>query len=369
MEEYIRYSDVFQKRLSRLNLTRKEARYLLFRLAGPAMQGKLHRFVDLSRVPKTFIHGNPHIDNYVKTMRGSAMLDFDRSRIGPYCWDIIRFLSSISLRRAENDGFLNHKVVEHFIDAYITHFLHPDIPSKQLKMLKGAEPLKWQMTSKEYLSENKKWARKMREHQLSPKNEAAVAILQKFLDSRKESNLLNEYSIAEVGLTPGSLGKQHYIYSLLPKNVDSHLDAIIMDIKEVYDEKDTKWFTNPYPHHGIRMIEASKLFADGMEERLGYCTHNSKQYWGRQIPSFAVKVKKNLNVDEQCDFAYSVASELAKGHRKGLKHASDAELIEKDFLANFDKYYKVSKLLTYELSLAFEAIRRKIKLYNDYRSW
>ena len=42
------------------------------------------------------------------------------------------------------------------------------------------------------------------------------------------------------------------------------------------------------------MIEASKIFADGMEERLGYCTHQGKQYWGRQIPSFSVKVKKFL---------------------------------------------------------------------------
>lgn len=333
------------------------------------MQGKLQRYVDLTRVPVTFIHGNPHIDNYVKTFRGSAMMDFDRSRMGPYCWDIIRFLSSLSLRRENTDGFLDRKVVEYFLDAYIVHFLNPEIPSKQLKLLKGAEPEKWQMSTRDYLRSNRRWARKMREFALSPKAELPNALLTKYLESRNELSLMNSYQISEVGLTPGSLGKKHFIYSLMPKNPDSHLDGIIIDIKEVYDEKNTKFFFSPCPHHGERMILASKVFADGMEERLGFCTHQNKQYWGRQIPSFAVKVKKFLDKGEQCDFAYSVGSELGKGHRKGLKDPRTAELIERDLLLNFDKYYKVSKFLTYELNLAFEATIRKIKLLEAYRSW
>lgn len=369
MEEYLRQSDVFQKRLGITQMPKREARYLFFRMACPLMQGKLSRFVDLNKVPVTFIHGNPHIDNYVKTFRGSAMLDFDRSRMGPYCWDIIRFLSSLSLRREDTDGFLDRKVVEYFLDAYIVHFLHPDIPSKQLKFLKGVEPEKWQMTTKDYLRANKRWVRKMREFALSPKAEMPNTILRKFLESRNELSLLNDYHVDEIGLTPGSLGKKHFIYSLMPNNPDSHLDAIILDIKEVYEEKNTRFFYSPVAHHGERMILASKIFADGMEERLGFCTHQNKQYWGRQIPSFAVKVKKFLDKDEQCDFAYSVASELGKGHRKGLKDPKASELIEKDLRENFDKYYKISKLFTYELNLAFEATMRKIKLYQAYRSW
>lgn len=350
-------------------MQRREARYLLFRMAGPYMQAKLSRFLDLTKVPQTFIHGNPHIDNYVKTFHGSAMMDFDRSRIGPYCWDIIRFLSSLSLRREDNDDFLDRKVVECFIDSYITHFLYPDIPHKQLKMLKNAEPEKWQMNTREYLKANKKWARKMRQFPIGPKSDHAVALLQKFLESRQETALLNEYYIDEVGLTPGSLGKKHYIYSLMPKNPDSHKDAILLDVKEVYAEKDTKFFFSPVQHHGLRMIEASKLFADGMEDRLGYCTFHNKQYWGREIPSFAVKVKKFLNKDEQCDFAYSVGSELGKGHRKGLRDPKGADALERDFQQNFDRYYKISKLFTYELALAFEAMQRKIKLYQDFQNW
>ncbi len=350
-------------------MPRKEARYLFFRLAGPIMQAKLQRFVDLSKVPTTFIHGNPHIDNYVRTSRGSAMMDFDRSRMGPYCWDIIRFLSSLSLRREDSGGFLDRRVVEHFIDAYYTHFLHPEIPHKQLKMLKDAKPEKWQVSTRDYLKANKKWARKMHEFPLDVRSETAVSLLHKFLLSRNELGLLNEYYVDEVGLTPGSLGKKHYIYSLLPKNPDSRIDAILLDIKEVYAEKNSRFFYSPFDHHGLRMIEASKIFADGMEERLGYCTHNGKQYWGRQIPSFAVKVKKFLNKDELSDFAYSVGSELGKGHRKGLKDPAMVDIIDRDFQQNFDRYYKISKFFTFEISLAFEAMRRKIQLYQDYKGW
>lgn len=369
MEEYFRQSHVFQKRLSIQPLPRREARYLFFRMACPLMQGKLSRMMDLRKVPKTMVHGNPHIDNYVKTFRGSAMMDFDRSRIGPYCWDIIRFLSSVSLRRSEMKGFLDRKVVEYFLDAYIVHFLHPDIPAKQLKILKTVEPLKWQVNTKEYLNSNKRWAKKMRDYPVSPGSLSAKNLLKTFLKSRGELSLLDEFKIDEVGHTPGSLGKKHFIFSLMPKNPDSHLDGIMFDIKEVYEEKDTKFFYSPSKHHGERMIIASKVFADGMEQRIGFCTFQGKQYWGRQIPSFAVKVKKFLNKEEQFDFAYSVGSELGKGHRKGLVHPDEAAVLEKDLLQNFDKYYKISKYLTYELNIAFEATMKKLKLDQDFRSW
>ncbi len=333
------------------------------------MQAKLPRLLDLSKIPVTFIHGNPHLDNYVRTERGSAMMDFDRSRMGPYAWDIIRFLASLSLKREDERGFLYPTVVEHFIDSYITHFCHPEIPAKKLKLLKNVKPDDWQKTTNNYLASNKRWAKKMRENPLSPKSELVNLLLMSFLESRNETHLMKDFRVSEVGHTPGTLGKKHFIYSLVPKDPDSHLDSIILDIKEVYAEKSNRWFYTPVPHHGLRMIEAANIYAPGMEERLGYCTVNNRQYWGRQIPSFAVKVKKYLDKNEQIDVAYSVASELGKGHRKGLKDPKDAERLEKDFTENFDRYYKVSKLLAYETKLAFEAIRRKIQLYQDYRSW
>jgi hypothetical protein len=64
-----------------------------------------------------------------------------------------------------------------------------------------------------------------------------------------------------------------------------------------------------------------------------------------------------------------VGSELGKGHRKGLRNPQDAERLLKDLEKNFDQHLKVSKFLAFELNLAFEAMRRKLQLYQDFRSW
>lgn len=369
MEEYLKRSHLFEKRLQTQSINGKTARFLFFRMMGPLMQSKMPRFLDLRKIPTVFLHGNPHLDNYVKTFRGAGMVDFDRSRLGPYAWDIIRFLSSVSMRRVDDDGFLDRKVVEAFIDGYITHFLHADIPYKQIKILKDVKPLKWQLNTKEYLKADKKWAKKMRDFPISEHQPDVKNILRKFLESRHELDLLQDYSVDEVGITPGTLGKQHFIYSLLPKNPDSHLDGILLDMKEVYRDRDTKFFYSPCQHHGERMILASKIFADGLEERLGFFNHSDRQYWGRQIPTFTAKVKGMLSKDEQMDVTYSVATQLGKGHRKSLSDPSLVHMIEKDFTQNFDSYYKVSKLLTYELNLAFTVLMKKTRLYQDFKKW
>jgi len=352
--EYLKISHNFLKRISRENMPRREKRYLFFRMACPIMQNEFQKLAPVDRIPKTFIHGNPHLDNYVKTERGSAMIDFDRSRIGPYAWDIVRFLSSVSLRRDHHDSFLHSDVVEHFLDAYIVHFLNVDIPAKQLRLLKNISPEKWQTSTKEYLKANKKWAKKMRDYSLYLKHDYAHELLKKYLISIKEDHLLSDFKVSEIGHTPGSLGKRHYIYSLVPKREDSFQDSILFDIKEVYRERDNKYFFSPVPHHGERMVIASKIFAEGMEQRIGFCTHHQHQYWGRQIPSFAVKVKKFLSLDEQCDFAYSVGSELGKGHRRGLSDQKLAPLIEKDLMRNFDLYHRIAQHQTAKINLAFE---------------
>ncbi|MFY7993560.1 MAG: DUF2252 family protein [Bacteriovoracaceae bacterium] len=368
MEEYLKRSQLFEKRLQSQSINTRDARFLFFRMMGPLMQSKMGRFLDLSKIPTVFMHGNPHLDNYIKTFQGAGMVDFDRSRLGPYAWDIIRFLSSVSLKRQDGDGFLDRKVVEAFIDGYFVHFLHPDIPYKQIKSLKEVNPQKWQVTTKDYLKANKKWAKKMRDYPISPKNADVSKILTEFLRNRHDENLLDDYTLDEAGFTPGTLGKEHYIFSLVPKNPDSHLDSILLDMKEVYVEKNTKYFYSPCEHNGERMILASKIFADGLEQRLGFFTYNNRQYWGRQIPSFVAKVKGMLNKEEQIDVAYSVGTQLGKGHRKSIDQKT-AELIEKDFHLHFDTYYKISKLFTYEVSIAFSTLLKKNRLYQDFKQW
>lgn len=367
MEEYLRISPAFQKRLRLEGDSRYRAnRLLFFRMIGPMMQARLGKYIDLSKVPKVFMHGNPHMDNYVRTFRGAALLDFDRSRLGPWCWDMIRFLSSLSIWAKKDKGFLPREVVDAFVDAYFTHFLYPDIPYKQLRQLKDLAPERWQITSRAYLDSNRKWAGKMRQFPLDRRNAKAAALLKGYLQSRNELTLLDGYFVDEVGATPGTLGKKHYIFSLMPKNPDSLSDAILLDIKEVYAEKDTRFFQNAWPHHGQRMIAASRIYADGVEQRLGHTTLEGQQYWGRQIPSFAVKVKKFLDQEEMVDAAYSVGSQLGKGHRRSLVTAAEVKAVEMDFAKNFDSYLKVSHMFTNEVRLAYDFMMAKQRLYKAF---
>lgn len=367
MEEYLRISPAFQKRLRVQGRAKyRPNRILFFRMIGPAMQGRLSKFLDLSKVPQVFLHGNPHMDNYVRTSQGAALLDFDRSRIGPWCWDMIRFLSSLSIWSKKGKDFLPREVLEAFMDAYIIHFMNPDIPYRQLKMLKEAKPESWQKSTKAYLDSNKKWARKMRAFSLDPKHGKANALLSGYLQSRGEAALLNEYRVQEVGATPGTLGKIHYIISLVPKNPSSLADAILLDIKEVYDEKDTRFFHNIWPHHGERMIAASKIYADGVEQRLGFTTLDGQQYWGRQIPSFGVKVKKFLNEAELVDAAYSVGSQLGMGHRRSLVNSVDIKAVERDFGLNFDNYLNLAHFFTEEVRLAYDFMIIKHSLHQEF---
>jgi hypothetical protein len=369
MEDFFRLSVSLKRRLLNNQNSLREQEQLFFRLVGPIMQNRLFRYIDLTQTPQVFVHGNPHLDNYVRTFRGSALLDFDRSRVGPYCWDLIRFMSSLAFRKEERKGFLDKKIIEALIDGYLTHFIHPDIPFKQIGFLKKIEPEKWQQNTREYLKANKKWAKKMRLFLVPTRSSEIKNLVQSFLASRYEEHLLNQFYIDEAGQTPGTMGKKHYIISLAPKNSDSLNDYILLDIKEVYHERNTKFFKNPYPHQGLRMIEASKLFADGVEQRLGFTSLGQRQYWGRQVPTFAVKVKKILDDSEMIDAAYSVASQLGKGHRKYLKSMGQVQLIEKDFLKHFDTYFKIAKLFTFDARIAFETMLRREQLFKNFKLW
>ncbi|MDE2290564.1 MAG: MFS transporter, partial [Elusimicrobia bacterium] len=77
----------------------KRGLHFYFRNMLLPMQARFAELVDVKDMPRVFLHGNPHIDNYAKTNRGAALADFDRSREGPYAWDLVRFMVSLSLRQ------------------------------------------------------------------------------------------------------------------------------------------------------------------------------------------------------------------------------------------------------------------------------
>jgi len=132
-----------------------------YRASGPLMQRRFVELVKCDDMPRILIHGNPHIANYCKTSRGAAMVDFDRSRIGPYAYDIVRFLISVSLANNNESEFLHPVVEEHFRRGYTYGLLNRKYEHEEMLELKERVPRKWQSNASSYLSSGRKWAKKL----------------------------------------------------------------------------------------------------------------------------------------------------------------------------------------------------------------
>lgn len=316
------------------------------------LQERFCKISPVAHMPRVFLHGNPHLDNFAKTNKGEAMIDFDRSRIGPYGWDIVRFLCSVSLRREEpTKKFLSNRVLNDFIEAYLDGFANPMASFSVPELLKSAKPETWQKTTSAYLKESTGWSKKLKDSPLPSNHHLVQTFFKLYAISRKDLMLMREYRICHAGLALGSLGKPRLLIVLDPLN-DKKKDKILLDIKEVYADSDTRYFFNPYVHHGYRMIEASHLYAPGMEQRLGYFSWKGRQFWGRQVPCFKAKIKGNISESKQSDLAVVVGLQLGQAHRKSLRDATPKELV-KDLKSNFEDFIQIGKALNEQLYSAW----------------
>jgi len=334
-----------------------------YRASGPLMQRRFVELVKCDDMPRILIHGNPHIANYCKTSRGAAMVDFDRSRIGPYAYDIVRFLISVSLANNNESEFLHPVVEEHFRRGYTYGLLNRKYEHEEMLELKERVPRKWQSNASSYLSSGRKWAKKL----FSNKVEITTK-RKKMLRSYEESlgeDLLSGYQLTTCSEVPGSMGKMHFLYLMESHTND---DPIIIDIKEVYDEEDTEWFKNPFHHHGVRMNTAGSIYAPGWEQMPGHASFKNEQYWARQIPIHQEKLSIPIDTLDQCDLCFAVGAQLGRGHSKASKKFN-AKDIFKDFRENYDLYLEVAKTINGEILAAHEVYCAAITLqkygYNE----
>ncbi len=332
--------------------------YFYFRTSCIRMQERFSQLVDNSDMPKVFLHGNPHLDNYVKTENGAAMIDFDRSRFGPYAWDIVRLLASISLKKAKSgNNFLSGIVKDYLYEGYIRSFTNDTLPHKQASELDKIRPQKWQRTINDYLKANNGWAKKLNENRIPNDDPRMLGVLQSYLESRNENNLLEQYTIEKAAFALGTLQNKRFLVLLKPiKETMGKVDRILLDIKSVYQDADNDFYYNPFEHHGIRMIKAAELYAPEIEERLGYATYQGIQYWGRAIPSFSYKIKTKLSETQQLDIAYSVGTQLGKAHRKSLVNDDPARLVD-HLEKNYNSYIQAAEVLSKEIQVAHRAYR------------
>lgn len=337
--------------------------FFYFRHMCMRMQAHFSTLVPHDKIPKAFIHGNPHTENYLITDQGAGMADFDRSRIGAYAWDIVRFLCSLSLKRADNAApFLNATVLEYFREGYLRGFEVHKTPYKEVsKSIDKANFDVWYSTTREYLEADIKWAKEMRKNPLSPKNKVLQKLLEAYLKSRKEEALLKEYEIEEAGKAKGTFGNKRILVVLSPKK-NSIKDKILLELKTVYQDPDTEHYYNPFKHHGLRMIKASELYAPQVEQGLGYATYKSQEYWGRQIPPRSAKIKDTLNEFEQVDIAYSVATQLGRAHRKSLQKDLKPDVLLKHFQQNYDLFIALGIQMNQEL---IQGHHKYVELYHN----
>ena len=330
----------------------KSGQHRFFRASGTAMQARFAELVDHTQIPRLLIHGNPHVANYCKTRRGTAMVDFDRSRVGPYAYDIVRFLISVSLCRDQQDDALLHPIIlDHFRRGYLYGSGSKGHGFEEMQRLRVTEAKRWQSSTKAYVEEGKKWARRLERHAVSPRKRHAH-LLRDYLANRGESKLLKRFDVARIAEVPGSMGKLHYVF-LLEDRKDRR-DSLLLDIKETYVEVDTQWYQNPFDHQGVRMNAASDIYAPGWEQRPGHATWKGQDYWGRQIPLQQVKPVAPLRELDQCDLCYSVGSQLGWGHARGAAKGQKAAILA-DFGSRWDEYVDAARQMRVEVIAAHAA--------------
>jgi dTMP kinase len=318
-------------------LHEKRGAHFYFRNMLLPMQDRFAQLMDMASMPKAFLHGSPHMDNYAKSAQGAAMVDFDRSRVGPYAWDLVRLMVSMSLRQKKDAaGLLDPDVLKQIKKGYLRGFRHPDRPFSEVRQLKDEEPEKDEASTDAYLKANNKWAKEMRANAL-PTNDSNIVKLIDGYSKTQEPGFLDDYFIEEAGRGQGSMGfRGLYLVVLAPKKKKSGKDRILLNIKATRTDRDTEWYKNPYKTEIERMHAAADLYAPGWALRAGSAVLDGVEFDVRQISPQNVKIKKMLNHEQQLDFAYAVGTQLGRAHRLSLQGSTPAQL-EAHLDAHYDE--------------------------------
>ena len=306
-------------------LHHKRGDHFYFRNMKLRMQERFVDMIDHKEIPKVFIHGSPHLDNYSRNERCTAMVDFDRSRNGPYAWDLVRMLTSI-LYRQRNPQPLTSGLADEFFHGYRVGFKKPGKAFKEMDLLASIELEKPAFPVRDYLAQNKKWALALRRFVIPKEDEEMNQVLRGYLRSIEQIDLLDTHQIALAGRAKGSMGRVRFLV-LLTSN-DPSKDWILLEIKHVREDEDNEWYSNPFEHHGERMRHASQLYAPGWDLCEGYTTVAGVQYWGHRLPTVNLKLKKPLGINDQLDFLQSVGQQLGRAHALSQIDGSPKELLK-----------------------------------------
>jgi uncharacterized protein (DUF2252 family) len=336
--------------------------YLFFRRSKSAIQARLNELFPLVHVPQVLLHGSPHIDNYVKTAQGFGMVDFDRAYIGPYVWDIVCALLAIALRNPEtHNSSIPTPIWQVFADSYLQHYQHPTLPYRAYAPLEFIKPKAWELDSRLYVCEQRKWAKKLDKNTLPCDDPLALALYKTYLSNLSTPHTLEHFKLKKIALATGSFGRQRFLYLL-----DNATQApILIDIKQTRNYLDAAWphncwYSSPCSHQGERMIQAAQIYAPDCIQLESFATLNGVEYWGRQIPIMNRKPAKIFTEADQTAFAESAASQLGRGHRLAL-HKTTATALQQHFDSHFRKLVSITEQIQHELLVVWRKCIRNHK--------
>lgn len=334
--------------------------YLYFRRIKTPIQARFAQLMDHQTMPVVFLHGSPHLDNYVKTQDGAGIIDFDRAHYGPYGWDIVCLLVSLGLRNPlTTNKALPAVIAKTFKKSYLLSFQHPEQEYKEYMPLAKVHPKPWETSTATYLAANKKWGKKLQSHAISTEDPLALAVLNEYLKTQPDVTLLKSYTLDSAARCYGSFGRARFLYALSPPaRLKKKQDRILLDIKQTRNYMNphwphNRWYRAPLPHQGERMIAASRLYAPRCMLREGHATVNGEEYWGRQVPPFSRKPAKLINQLEQIHFANAAGSQLGRAHRLSLQVITPDQFLN-HFNANYDRFVAAATQLNHEIFLAWK---------------
>lgn len=333
---------------------------LYFRKLCIKSQIRFSQLINLDNIPKVFLHGNPHLDNLVAIGRKTGMVDFDRARIGPYAWDIVRFLGAMAMRlkNSKKEVFLPKLLLNAFYEGYHFGFEGRESDFYRIPSLMAIPYKSWQQDLETYLRSGVKWAKKLSKFSIDTKDNKARNLLSQYFKSRFVE-WDKQFKLVGVAIAKGSLGNEHYIYHMQAK--EKNLSSCLIDIKKAYLDDDSEHFFSHFVHRGIQMIEASKLYAPGLERGLGICSWKGEPYWGRIIAIDKRQFSGKISKEKMLEVALGVGSQLGKAHQRSC-YFSDSQVLIKHFENNFSYFVEIAEQLNFEILQAYKHYIQSVHL-------
>ena len=328
---------------------------IFFRKACLSMRARFEQLFDHNGMARVFLHGNPHHDNFAGFPNGSGLIDFDRSVIGAYAWDLVRFYASTIFWGKNfdlNSLALKSSLIEAFLTSYLNAFNRPDQALYQGNLFQFENNNDSDRDLAQYIDSKKKWAKDLHSVEAIKDRDMLNHLLEGCFDNYcftgyKKGN----YRWTHYSSKKGSMGNNHHIFLLKHTKLDQKFRLV--DIKTTYTNPNSENYFSPYNHEGIRMILAAKLYAPKLEQDIGYVTFKNKDYWARMIRPNKKKVKAGLCHEDHLEVCRTVGSQLGNGHRRSLFAAKPSSLT-RHLEINSENFLEIAVQLTQELAREYQ---------------